>query len=102
MAGGAGGELGPADTALFAERPELGQQVVRFLTGAYEQGVRGPLQDYGALGKPWPASIDVSAIRCRCGAWPAGKGGWHRGQVASKSSPNGGIFRKQAGSVLRS
>lgn len=40
--------------------------MVCFLAGAYEQGVRGALQDYHALGKPWPASIDVSTIRCRC------------------------------------
>ncbi|KAL4436958.1 hypothetical protein ABPG75_004097 [Micractinium tetrahymenae] len=69
VAGAASGDLGPADAALFAQRPELAQQLVRFMAGAYEQGVRGPLRDYAALGRPWPAAIDVSTIRCRTTVW---------------------------------
>lgn len=61
---------------------------MRALAGAYEQGVRGPLQDYAVLGGPWPPSIDVSTIRCPCVGLPAGSAGCRLAKQGWLHGPN--------------
>lgn len=65
---GAGASLGPCDASYLEENDAAKDWLVRFMQRAYQQGVRGAIADYRALGDPWWAGLR-GAITCGTHVW---------------------------------